>query len=278
MRIKLWGTRGSVATPEAAKAGYGGSTPCIEVRASDGELFVLDAGIGLHFLGKTLLERAAGAAIEGTILLTHFHWDHIQGIPFFMPFYFEGNRFTICGNPGTEDDLEAVLRYQMDACYCPVPNFFDDRTGADLNLVGVGEGRFEMGATTVSTRHVNHVAGEPCLGYRLESGSRALAYIPDVEYLDDEHREAAIDLARDVDLLIHDAHFAADRHVRGSGHSSDAHAVEIGQAAGAAQMLLFHHHPEHADETIDAMVSSHRGNGLLVEGAREGAELVLEGV
>lgn len=276
MHIKLWGTRGSVPTPEASKTGYGGSTPCVQVEAPDGELFILDAGIGLHFLGKALLEQSAGQPIDGHILLTHFHWDHIQGIPFFMPLYFEGNRFEIYGDPGSGVDLESLLRQQMDACYCPVPNFFDDRTGADLTLTATGECRFAVGATTVATRRVNHVPGEPCLGYRLECDGRSLAYIPDVEYLEEEHREAAVDLARDVDLLIHDAYHAADQHVRGSGHSSDAHAVEIGHAAGAAQILLFHHHPEHTDETIDAMVSSHQGNGLPVGAAREGEDLVLE--
>ena len=277
MHIKLWGTRGTIATPEASKAGYGGSTPCVQVVAADGELFILDAGIGLHFLGDALLEGAGGGELGAHILLTHFHWGHIQGLPFFVPLYFRGSRFTVYGDPGDTASLEDVLREQMDAFYCPVPNFFDDHTGADLALTEVGECRFQVGATTIATRRVNHVPGEPCLGYRLEGNGAALAYIPDVEYLEEAHRQPAIDLARGVDLLIHDAHYPAHRHPRGAGHASDADAVAIARAAGARQLLLFHHHPEHADETIDAMASSHRGNGLPVEGAREGAELVLGG-
>ena len=276
MRIKLWGTRGTVATPEPTKAGYGGSTPCVQVEAPDGELLILDAGFGLHFLGDDLLAKAGGEPIAAHLFLTHFHWAHIQGLPFFVPLYVRGNRATLYGDPGPAASLEAVLREQMDACYCPVPNFFDAQTGADLSLSEVGESRFAVGATTVATRRVNHVPGEPCLGYRLESGGRSLAYIPDVEYLEEAHRETAVDLARDVDLLIHDAHFSSRGHVPGCGHASDADAVAVARQAGAARLLLFHHHPEHADETIDAMVRSHQGNGLPVEGARQGAELLLE--
>ncbi|MFC1525749.1 MBL fold metallo-hydrolase [Candidatus Latescibacterota bacterium] len=278
MRIKLWGTRGTVATPTAANARYGGNTPCIQVQAEDDQLIILDAGIGLHFFGDQLLaEGKASNGCRGHILLTHLHWAHIQGIPFFLPLLFDGNRFSIYGSSGGSGHLEKRLREQMDLCYCPVPNFFEDKVGAKITIADIDDAEFHVGQTRVMARRINHVAGEPCLGYRLESGGAVLAYIPDVEYLEETHRVPAVELARGADLLIHDAHYTSDEypHHRGAGHASDADALDIAQRAGARRLLLFHHHPDRADTTIDAIVSSHRKNGLPVAAARQGEEMVL---
>ncbi|MFH1570403.1 MAG: MBL fold metallo-hydrolase [Gemmatimonadota bacterium] len=276
MRIKLWGTRGSIATPEVANAGYGGSTPCVEVEAADGELFILDAGIGIHFLGDDLQVRGhADGGRRGHLMLTHLHWGHIQGIPFFLPLLLRENRFRLYGAGGGA--LEARLRQQMNLCYCPVPNFFDADTGAEIEVLDVGESSFQVGATRVTARLVNHVEGEPCLGWRLDSGGASLAYVPDVEYLEPQHRDPVADLAHNVDLLIHDAHYTADEHPAhcGLGHSCDADAVEMAEAAGARRLLLFHHHPDHVDGIIDAVVRSHRGRDVPVEAARQGAQIRL---
>jgi phosphoribosyl 1,2-cyclic phosphodiesterase len=278
LRIKLWGTRGTVATPTAANARYGGNTPCIEVQTGNGELITLDAGIGLHFFGGQLLaEGRASSGCRGHILLTHLHWAHIQGLPFFLPLLFNGNRFSFYGCSGAAGGLEEALRQQMDMCYCPVPNFFEKQVGAEISIADIGDTEIEVGGARITSRGVNHVAGEACLGYRLESDDSVLAYIPDVEYLEEAHREPALELARDADLLVHDAHYTAEEyaHHRGGGHCSDADALEIARLAGARQLLLFHHHPDHTDTTIDEMVGSHRHNGLPVEAARQGEEMML---
>jgi len=165
----------------------------------------------------------------------------------------------------------------MATYYCPVPAFFSEGVGADLTISDIGEGDFRIGATRVIARRVPHGLACACLGYRLEGDDVSLAYIPDVEYEGEEQRRIGLELARDVDLLLHDAHFTAQEYAgrRGLGHSSDQVAVDIAAEAGARRLLLFHHHPDHTDATIDATVATHRHSATPVEGAREGAEYVL---
>jgi len=278
LRVTLWGTRGTVSTPVASHARYGGNTPCIEVRTDDDEVLILDAGIGLHWLGDSLLadgfSRGEGRA---HILLSHTHWAHIQGIPFCNPMLVAGNRFAIHGRGNGGDSLEQLLLGQMDSAFCPVPNFLDDRIGAALAIAEIGALEFDIGATHVVARLVHHVDDAVCLGYRLENGNGSLAYIPDVEYLEEAHRIPSVELAAGVDLLIHDAHHTTADYPgrRGCGHSCDTDAIDIARRAGARKVLLFHHHPDHDDDSIDAVVSSHENGDLPVAGAREGEEFVL---
>jgi len=283
LRIKLWGTRGSVATPVASNARHGGNTPCVEVRAADGEILILDAGLGLHWLGDDLMDAGfSGGGGHAHILVSHTHWGHIQGIPFFLPMLVEGNRFSIYGPERTDKPLSQLLIEQMDPSFCPVPNFFDDRIGAKLDIFELGNtgSEFDIGSTRVTARPVNHVPDVPCLGYRLECEGASLAYIPDVEYTDDSQFQASLELAKGVDVLIHDAHYAstdATQTRTGCGHSSDLEALDIGRSAGAGRVLLFHHHPDRDDAGIDQVVAAHQGESLIIEAAREGAEYNLNG-
>ena len=277
LRVKLWGTRGTVSTPVAGNSRYGGNTPCVEVRTDD-DVLILDAGIGLHWLGESLLadgfSRGEGCA---HILVSHTHWAHIQGIPFCNPMLVAGNRFTIYGRGDGDNSLEGLLLGQMDSAFCPVPNFFDDRIGAGITISEIEALEFDIGGTHVIARLVHHVSGAVCLGYRLENGSASLAYIPDVEYLEEDHRGPSLELAAGVDLLIHDAHHTAAEYAphRGCGHSSDQDAVDLALGAGAGKVLLFHHHPDRDDDGIDAVVTSHRNGDFPVEAAREGEDYVL---
>ena len=279
MRVKLWGTRGSVPTPVSANSGYGGNTPCVEVETADNRRLILDGGMGLHWLGRSLLEADFGrGAGEAHLLLSHTHWGHIQGIPFCTPsMLIPGNRFLVYGCGNGHDALDDLLRRQMDTTYCPVPNFFKAGIGAKVEIRELDEGEFEIGTTRIQVRRVNHAPGSICLGYRLDDGTASLAYLPDVEYLEEAHREQALELARDVDLLIHDAYFttAEYAHCRGQGHACDRDAVDLGSAAGARHLLLFHHHPDHDDDAIDAVVDTYASQDFPVEGAREGAEYFL---
>lgn len=276
MLVKPWGTRGSIPAPAVATARYGGNTPCVEVRAPDGETLILDAGIGLHWLGVGLIEGGfSRRQRRAHILLTHTHWGHIQGLPFFQPMLDGNCRFNLYGSPGPGNgSLRDLLLQQMDSAYCPVPNFFEDRIGARLTIADIDETPFQIGDTRVTPRRVNHVAGADCLGYRLECGGASMAYIPDVEYLEAAHRQPALELAAGAGLLIHDAHFAADEYVghRGTGHSSDRAAVDLAREAGVGRVLLFHHHPDRADSAIDRIVATHQDCGLSVEAAAERAE------
>lgn len=273
MRVKLWGTRGSVPTPAAQNTRYGGNTSCVEVCTGE-ETIILDCGIGLHWLGQDLLRSREGGRAH--ILLSHTHWDHIQGIPFFQPMLSRDWRFTILGCAGN-GSLQDLLLRQMDQAYCPVPNFFDDEVGARLTIQDIDEEPLHIGATRVTPRRVNHMTGTACLGYRLEADGSSLAYIPDVEYLEDSHRIPALELAAGVDLLIHGAYCSDAEYgtARGRGHASDTAAIDLAREAGAARLLLFHHHPDHDDDTLDAVVEGHRHCGLPVEAAAEGTVYVL---
>jgi ribonuclease BN (tRNA processing enzyme) len=195
----------------------------------------------------------------------------------------EGNKFSVYG-PGHEGESRSqLLGGQMDPTFCPVPNFFDDRIGAKLDVVELANAccEFDIGTTHVTARRVNHLPGVSCLGYRLEGEGGSLAYIPDVEYRDESQQQPSLDLARGVDVLIHDAyHDSTDRAGAqpGCGHSSDRDAFEIARSAGAKRVLLFHHHPDRNDDEIDRVVATYRSEALMVEAAREGADYSLNGI
>ena len=275
MRVKLWGTRGTIPTPDSATNRYGGNTPCVEVLAASGDRLILDGGLGLHWLGLGLIEDGFGSG-KGTahLLLTHTHFAHIQGVPFCSPAMIPGNQFVVYGRGLGDDSLDDVLRKQMDTTYCPVPNFLSGSIGAHINVREIQAGEFAIGAAKVSAGSLSHVPGTPAFGFRIEADGAALAYIPDVEYVANTDRGTALALAAQVDLLIHDAHFTADEYTRmsGRGHCSADDAVSLAAAAGARRLLLFHHHPDRSDADIDAMVASYADASVLTEGACEGAE------
>lgn len=257
-------------SPSPANAGYGGDTCCIEVRTPGGTVLILDAGMGLHWLGRSLMEGAFGVGQgQAHLLLSHTHWGHIQGIPFFTPLLIAGNHFSLYG-PGEGETLQDAMHQQLHPTYCPVPNFFNDQVGATVQIHEVEEGAFAIGDAQVAVRRVNHTPGIPCLAYRLEAGGRTLAYIPDAEYLAPAQRRPALELAHRADLLFHDAHCSAGDYRRGCGHTSDPQAVALAGEAGVRRLALFHHHPERSDQEIDAVVAAHQGLGMAVEGARQG--------
>lgn len=233
-------------------------------------MLVLDGGMGLHWLGRHLMEGAFGAGQgQAHLLLTHTHWGHIQGMPFFTPLLIAGNQFTLYG-PGEGEPLKDAMRQQLNPTYCPVPNFFNEQVGATVRIEEVGEGAFRIGEVEVRVRRVNHTEGSACFAYRLEAGGRALAYIPDIEYGDPEDRVPALELAHRVDLLFHDAHCRAEECRPGCGHSSAAQALELALEAGVQRLAFFHHHPERTDQEIEAVVAAHQRPGLVVEAARQG--------
>ena len=285
-RVTFWGTRGSIPTPGPQTARYGGNTPCVAVEGAGGYLVILDAGTGIRALGLQLVEKQNGA-IRAEILLTHAHWDHIQGLPYFKPFFAAGNAVRIWGSRQGTASLEAILRQQMDPAVFPVPL---DALSASLTVQEIAAGEFSVGEFRVRAMKLRHPG--TTLGYRLTpvAGGASLAYITDNELGAGGHyplpaswRDDFIAFLKDVDVLVHDAMYTPaqlETH-RGWGHSTYDEAVALAAEAGAQRLVLFHHEPEHTDAVMDKVVAAAqhtvRSKGLKLEvlAAQEGMQLTL---
>ncbi len=256
----FWGTRGSIPSPGPATVRYGGNTPCIEVRAPDGTLVILDAGTGIRALGDELARRSEGAPISGDIYLSHAHWDHIQGLPFFAPLYERGNRFRIWTGAAGAEDVERAVRAQMSAGVFPV-RFDDVEATMEFRTL---DGSHAAPSYTMDTLPVRHPGG--ALGFRLRApGDTAprLVYIPDNELAAPPSHDSAADwrdrlvaFAREAAILVHDATFTAAEYEthRGWGHSRYDDALSLALEAGVERLVLFHHSPDRADDDLDAEV------------------------
>lgn len=294
MNVRFWGTRGSVATPGPETVRYGGNTSCVQVTTDKGTLIVLDCGTGVRLLGDYLTETC-DAPMHGHIFLTHTHWDHIQGFPFFAPAFVGGNEWVIYGPAGGERGLEEALSGQMQYTYFPVEL---EHIRAHLIVHDLGEGEFQWDDVRVRCQYLNHPA--VTLGYRIEVGGRSLVYCTDHEpyspilfkrdaqaptldaILHEGDRRHAKFLT-DADLVIHDAQYTTEEYElkRNWGHSTVDYVVQIAAVAAVKQLALFHHDPKHDDSTLDAiqehavrLAASHEG-GLGVFAAREGQEIEL---
>ena len=284
--VTFWGTRGSIPTPGAQTARYGGNTPCVAVEGAGDQLVILDAGTGIRALGLHLVEKQNGAVNVET-LLSHAHWDHIQGLPHFKPFFAPGNAVRIWGSRQGTTSLEAILRQQMDPAVFPVPL---DALSAQLTVQQVDVPEFSIGEFRVRTMKLRHPG--TTLGFRLTpvKGGPSLAYVTDNELGPGGHYDVPVTWRKDfvaflsgVDLLIHDAMYTPAELAlhRGWGHSTYEEAVTLAQDTGAKRLVLFHHEPEHSDEMMDGLMKSARafakkdGRPLEVLAALEGMQLTL---
>ncbi len=290
MRIKFWGTRGSIATPGPTTLRYGGNTSCVEIRAASGTLIVVDCGTGGRALGERLLAEKSGA-VNGHMLISHTHWDHIQGIPFFAPFFDAGNVWDIYGPKGLSQSLRATLAGQMEHTYFPITLA---QFAATINYHDLVEGAFSIDDVNLMTRYLNHPA--LTLGYRFEVDGASLAYCCDHE----PHSSALgsgrlpiagidrryADFISGADIVIHDAQYTASEYAEskiGWGHSSAEYAVRVCRDAGVKRLILTHHDPLRDDTAIAHIVEEIRlrlrdeGSSLQVEAAAEGLTLQLTG-
>lgn len=284
MKIRFWGTRGSIAKPGQATVRYGGNTSCVEVVSAGGTRLVIDCGTGAHELGQALL--AAGPS-RGAVLISHTHWDHIQGIPFFTPFFVPGFEWDIYAPQGFGESLKDTLAGQMEYTYFPVtPEAF----GAQVRYHDLGEGSFAIGDLTIRTRYLNHPA--LTLAFRIEGDGSSLVYACDHE---PHSRELALggdaevsgedlshaDFIAGADLLIHDAQYVAAEYAakQGWGHSTVEYALTIAKAARVKRLAFTHHDPSRSDDQIDAIVARMQAatgaEAPIVIAAAEGMEIEL---
>jgi phosphoribosyl 1,2-cyclic phosphodiesterase len=289
LRVQFWGTRGSIPTPGQSTVRYGGNTPCLEVRTADDWLVILDAGTGIRELGNSLIARANGAPITGDIFLTHAHWDHIQGFPFFAPAFRSGNHFTIWGSQSLETNIGRVIRDQMSPVVFPV-SFEELDATVDFRLLSTGD-RTACGSYEVSAMDVCHPGG--ALAYRFEepgSTTAGFAYVSDNELGHAEGNGAPRGwrsrfeaFIRGTRVLVHDATYTSEEYERhrGWGHSTYEEAVDLALAAGVETLVLFHHEPRRGDEELDRQtarcqaMASARGSNLRVIAAAEGLSLTV---
>ncbi|MGD9980044.1 MAG: MBL fold metallo-hydrolase [Hyphomonadaceae bacterium] len=289
MQVRFWGTRGSIATPGGATLRYGGNTSCVEVTSAAGATILIDAGTGAHALGRALMEQGRGA--RGHILISHTHWDHIQGLPFFAPLFVAGNDWRIFGPRGIGQSLKEVLAAQMDYAYFPVTL---NQFAADVHYHEIVEGGFSIDDVRVTTQYLNHPA--LTVGYRLEADGARVVYASDHEphspHAGEGHADqvesgdiAHAEFLRDADLVIHDAQYTAEEYPSklGWGHSTIEYAVDVAVAANVRQLALYHHDPARDDVAVDQLIEAARkrvasiGADLTVMGAAEGATIELTG-
>jgi phosphoribosyl 1,2-cyclic phosphodiesterase len=297
-RVRFWGVRGSVPSPGPATVRYGGNTSCVEVRA-EGEIVILDAGTGIRPLGLALTQEFKDRPLHVTLLISHTHWDHIQGFPFFVPAYNPRNRVRVLGFEGARQGLQTTLSGQMESPYFPIS--MREMPG-HISIEELRDLKFSVGKVGVQAIHLHHP--DICMGYRLFTANGSVAYLPDYEpyqrllLLPGDHSEtemqARTDFARseeeklaeflrETDVLIVDAQYDANEYAEhaGWGHSCMEDSIALALEARAKKLYLFHHDPDHDDARIDQMVAQARahlaqqGATLEVEAAREGLECVL---
>ena len=276
-QIRFWGVRGSIPTPGVGTVRYGGNTSCIEFR-SGADIIILDAGTGLRNLGQSLLAEFKSQPLNLTLLLSHTHWDHIQGLPFFAPIYESRCRLRILGCEGSRKSLVAALTGQMESTYFPVPF---SKLPSNIEIEELQDFSFDIGTTLVRAQRANHPG--VTVGYRLFSPDGIVCFFPDVEPRSGGDDHEMIDFVRDADVLILDSQYDRNEYRKhiGWGHGCVDESVALALKANVKKLLLFHHDPDHDDKKIDSFVKYARRlvtqakRKLKVDAAREGMVISL---
>ena len=274
--VRFWGVRGSIPTPQDGFLGVGGNTSCVELTAADGTTLVLDAGTGARALGYALAARAGGEPMRVHVAFSHYHWDHLQGLPFFAPLYSGSN--TVCFYAAAptdrpDDSLHRLLSGQMSFPYFPVP-FSDLAALTETTVLTTGEPA-EIGPFNVRPFPVNHPQGAH--GYRVELGGASVVYATDYEHGDAGCDAGLRDVARGADLLISDAQYTPEEYPlrKGWGHTTWEHAAHLAASAGVGRLLLFHHDPAHDDAALERILAQAREVFPATDLAREGLAIEL---
>ncbi|MFH1416268.1 MAG: response regulator [Elusimicrobiota bacterium] len=278
MKIKIWGARGSIPTPGNKYDRYGGNTSCVELRIGK-KLLIFDAGTGIRELGIALNEEYGDRPIEGRVFITHAHWDHIQGFPFFTPVYIAANKFEVYGPMGADRNIEKIICGQHDLNYFPVSiadllakiNFID-LTGEDVRIDDIN----------ISYMYLNHPG--MTIGYKIECSEKTIIYATDNELDPDvgssekkDYLMILSEFVKDADILITDAQYSDEEYKlkKGWGHSPINTVLDFAMNAGVKKLVFFHHDPMHTDEQLDELVDGaakkavDSGSGIDCLAARE---------
>jgi len=283
MKVKFWGVRGSIPAPGPETNRYGGNTSCVSVRTASDQLIIIDMGTGLVSLGAALMMAEFGKGQgRAAVLLSHAHWDHIQGFPFFPPVFVPGNQFSVYGGAQSGSMLEGILEGQMNPHFSPIYTL--KNLGATIDFVGVTPGEcFEVSGVTVCAQPNPH-GTTTALAYRLEQAGRAVVYASDVGYPAEGPSAEAIALYRGADVLIHDTTYTpGDRQTRiERGFSSYADAARVAVAAEVKRLVMFHYDQDYSDDDVDALRAACRaeldalgGSSIELTPAAEGLEIVV---
>ncbi len=300
MRVRFWGVRGSFPVPGPSTNRYGGNTSCVQLSPDNGTVLIVDAGTGIRRLGKELMTRPAFRGGQGVVhlLISHTHWDHIQGLPFFAPLYVKGNQINIYARQ-RDVDLADIFQSQTQDPYFPVGL---EEVAAQVTYTDLSDGaRFNAGGVQVRCTRLNHPF--IAIGFRIDADGASVAYISDTapfasivlehEYIAtrpdieappsvpeaaklEAMRHGVVELCRGCGLVIYDTMFLPDEYRARPhwGHSCPEHALEIVEAAGASCLALFHHAPERSDEQVDAELARAQAvASCRVVAAAEGMEL-----
>jgi phosphoribosyl 1,2-cyclic phosphodiesterase len=277
-KLTFWGVRGSTPTLERDTWRYGGNTPCLELSAPDGTRFILDCGTGLRPLGNHWTARAGADGIDAHILVTHYHWDHIQGIPFFHPFFEAQNKFHFYSFQSKYlgiGSLQKVFEAQLSSPYFPVdvsmmtaPREFHEVTGGQS---------WDVNGTKVTAGWLNHPQG--CLGYRIDTSGGSVVYATDNEPGNPECDRNIRQLAQGADVLIYDAQYSPEQLAyerKGWGHSSWLEGVKIARECRVRNLVLFHHDPDSSDRGVDGFLSAARQELPSTWAAAEGMAITMD--
>ena len=306
MKIKFWGVRGSIPCPGASTVKYGGNTPCIEVQFDHTDKqVIIDAGSGIRELGNHMMSNDfLNGSMEADIFLTHTHWDHIMGFPFFTPIYIPGTKLKIYGPVSFESEsLKEVVGNQMSYKYFPVRQV---ELASDIEYIELREGPVETEDTEVqiTTKYLNHPI--LCLGYKFEHNGKTLCTLYDTEPFQnlfvtdpndpsydetmaiegkkaaDLQNEQIVDFVKNADLLIRDAQYTQEEYAAsktGWGHTAIEYAIKSSKAAGVKKLALFHHEPLYTDEKLDQLYQEicqpENSKEMEIFFAKEGMEIAI---
>ena len=249
MQIKFYGVRGSIASPGKDTFRYGGNTSCVSVVSENGTLFVFDAGTGIRKLGEELISQSISKEIN--LLFSHYHWDHIQGFPFFLPAYKKNQVINLLTAHLKDVNAHSVLT-QMTNPHFPVPS---DKLEAKVVLLKINENRLKVGDTTIYSKSLNHPGGGSA--YRLENSTGSMAYVTDNELNPPQKPVTSysewVTFLKGVDYLIHDAMYLDDEleRIHGWGHSLISQTLQLAVDAEVKNLILFHHDPSRTDDQLD---------------------------